>query len=159
LGNRKVLGVLGLLWNSFEAESDPKMQFGCIARNLMHYSGPIWDFACTSKASTMRPLQPTSKPYYCSPTVIMPYYLPGKALVGKREYGEAIAAFRKAIELEPAADYAHFGMAVALAVNGKSEEAGEACKKAIELEDIDYDCARMGCELFNKGKYDDAVAA
>ena len=37
LGNRMVLGALGLLQKFFRAESNPKMCFGCIAHDLKHY--------------------------------------------------------------------------------------------------------------------------
>jgi len=35
----KLYGFEGFSKKFFRAESDPKMQFGCIAHNLMHYSG------------------------------------------------------------------------------------------------------------------------
>ena len=39
LGNRMVLCALTLFKKFFQAESDPKMGFGCISQKLMHYSG------------------------------------------------------------------------------------------------------------------------
>lgn len=54
------------------------------------------------------------------------------------------------VELTPAVHCAFFGIAAAPAANGRSNAANEACKKAIKLEDIDYDRAPMGCKLFKQ---------
>jgi tetratricopeptide (TPR) repeat protein len=74
-------------------------------------------------------------------------------------YQEAVAYYRKAIELKPdyAAVYSNLGSA--LNHQRKPEEAVAAYRKAIEIQPIAYNYSNLGVALLNQGKYEEAVAA
>jgi tetratricopeptide (TPR) repeat protein len=77
----------------------------------------------------------------------------------KASYEEAIAAYRKAIELKPDLPKAHYNLGNALRKQGKLEGAIPAYRKAIELKS-DYAEAHtnLGLALAGKRRWDEAIA-
>ncbi|MFZ5917527.1 MAG: tetratricopeptide repeat protein [Chloroflexota bacterium] len=82
-------------------------------------------------------------------------------------YDEAVAAYRRAIELDPDFAYPHNGLGNVYADLGRREEAIEAYKKAISLPDVFGTPASAHALAWNGlgnvyrtlGRYDEAVAA
>jgi tetratricopeptide (TPR) repeat protein len=72
---------------------------------------------------------------------------------------EAIACYRKAIDIDPKHAWAHYNLGVALKAKGKVEEAIACFRKAIDL-DPKYALAHnnLGIALGNKGQLDEAIA-
>ncbi len=77
----------------------------------------------------------------------------------KKKRDEAIADFRKAIDLDPKSAMAHNRLGAALRAQGRLDEAIACCRKAIEL-DPKYVIAHanLGFTLERQGKLDDAIA-
>ena len=73
---------------------------------------------------------------------------------------EAIACYKKAIELDPKPASAHNNLGAALATKGRPDEAIACYKKAIEL-DPKYAAAHsnLGDQLRGKGQLDEAIAS
>jgi tetratricopeptide (TPR) repeat protein len=76
----------------------------------------------------------------------------------KRDYGAAIACFRRAIELDPKYTTAHYNLGIALYGKGQMDEAIASYRKAIAL-DRQYAWAHnnLGIALSEKGKVDEAI--
>src|SRR5262249_22072973 len=83
----------------------------------------------------------------------------GIALYDQGKLDEAVAAYRKAVELDPKRALAHKNLGAALARQGKRDEAVAEYRKAIEL-DPKYAHAHndLGAALAGQGKLDEAVA-
>lgn len=98
----------------------------------------------------------------------------GSDLVGQGRYEEAVAAFSKAIDIDPNNAKAHYNMPAAynhlglgLTKMGKHEEAVEAFRKAVSMDPksavsnnnlaIAYN--NLGLDLFKQGDYQKAVVA
>jgi superkiller protein 3 len=89
----------------------------------------------------------------------MAHYHLGLALHQQGKLEEAIACYRKAIELDPKYAPAHSYLGFALQAQGKLEEAIPCCRKAIEL-DPKLAPARnnLGIALNAQGKLEEAIA-
>jgi len=88
------------------------------------------------------------------------YYDTGLDFLGKKMYDEAIAAYQKAIELNPQYTNAYRYLGVAYRKKGMNDEAISAYKKAIEL-NPQYTEAHneLGIAYYNKKMYDEAISA
>ncbi len=88
------------------------------------------------------------------------YYNMGLALYYQGKLDEAIAAYQKAIEIDPDYADAYYNIGIALRKQGKLDEAIAAYQKAIEI-DPDYADAyyNIGIALRKQGKLDEAIAA
>jgi tetratricopeptide (TPR) repeat protein len=84
----------------------------------------------------------------------------GAALVIEGQAGEAIAACRRAIELDPRYPYPHYNLGLALHGQGRVEEAIVAYRRATEL-DPRYAVSHysLGVALQGKGRLEEAIAA
>jgi serine/threonine-protein kinase len=83
----------------------------------------------------------------------------GIAAYDQTKYGEAEAAFRKAIDVEPARAAAHYDLGNALLARQAYGEAGEALRKAIDLKpDFARAYCSLGRALVGQGKLAEADA-
>lgn len=86
----------------------------------------------------------------------------GDALMALAKYGEATAAYRKALELDPKTQRPRIGLARALALDGKAAEAVAEAKKATELDPKAGDAfAALGLALVVENpqtNWNDAIA-
>ena len=88
------------------------------------------------------------------------YFRLGVIFAERGELKKAIAAYRKAIELNPNYDCAYNNLGVALRRQGKLDDAIAAYRKAIELDPNDaFPYNNLGVALRRQGKLDDAIAA
>jgi Tfp pilus assembly protein PilF len=93
------------------------------------------------------------------PHQIAAHNLLGRALRSQKKYDEAIAEYRKAIQLDPNYELAYVNWGVALRQQGKYDEAIAKYRKAVELEAKDADAYNdWGNVLFDQMKYDAAIA-
>jgi superkiller protein 3 len=84
----------------------------------------------------------------------------GKALRKQGRLDEAIACFRKAIELEAKYAHAHHNLAFALARQGKHDEAAGYYKEAIALDPKSMPAHfNLGNALYHQRKLDEAIAS
>jgi superkiller protein 3 len=84
----------------------------------------------------------------------------GGALNAQKKPDEAIACFRKAIELDPKLANAYSNLGAVLAQQGKPDEAIACYRKATEVDPKHVNAySNLGSALANQGKLDDAVAA
>jgi tetratricopeptide (TPR) repeat protein len=83
----------------------------------------------------------------------------GGALVGRGQVEEAMAHFRKALEIKPDYTGAHYNLGKALAGRGQFDEAIAHYRKALEIEP-DYVEAHynLGNALANRGQVEEAIA-
>jgi tetratricopeptide (TPR) repeat protein len=87
------------------------------------------------------------------------FYL-GLVLDGGQKYGEAEAAYRKALGLQPAFVAAHVNLGVTLVHQGRPGEGEAACRRAVGLQPgLAEAHAALGCALDHQGKYREAEAA
>ncbi len=83
----------------------------------------------------------------------------GNALREKGQLDEAIACYKRAIELDPEFASAHSGLGLALLGKGQLDEAIACYKKAIELDPkLAAAHANLGWALSSKGKLGEAIA-
>ena len=61
----------------------------------------------------------------------------GNVLIDQKKLDEAIAGYRKAIEIDPKHAVAHYNLGLALREQKKLDEAIAAYRKAIEIDPID----------------------
>jgi len=82
----------------------------------------------------------------------------GTTLVDQQKTDEAIACYRRALELQPDYAIAHNNLGVAFKVQGKLEAAAACCRRALEL-NPDYAEAHnnLGNALKDQGNLDEAV--
>ena len=84
----------------------------------------------------------------------------GNALLAQQRYGEAEAAYRKAIDLRPNHAEAHNNLGNALRAQGKLREAESACRKAIDLRpDFAGACYNLGNALIAQQRPGEAETA
>ena len=83
----------------------------------------------------------------------------GTNLSGRGQFDEAIAQFRKALEIKPDYAEAHYNLGMALAGHGQVDEAIEHYRKALET-NPDYVEAHnnLGMVLAGRGQVDEAIA-
>ena len=88
------------------------------------------------------------------------YYDLGQDFLGKKMYDEAIAAYQKAIEINPEYATAYSNLGLAYRKKGMNDEAIGAYEKAIELNPQYTDAHNeLGIAYYNKKMYDEAIAA
>lgn len=88
------------------------------------------------------------------------YYNLGVTLYAQGKLDEAIAAFRKAIQIDPNYLNAHLNLGVTLYTQGKLDEAIAAYRKAIQIDPNFVDAHfNLGFTLYVQGKLDEAIAA
>jgi Flp pilus assembly protein TadD len=84
----------------------------------------------------------------------------GLTLLNQGKIGEAIAAFRKAIQLDPNDSIYHNNLGLALKNQGKIEEAIAAYRKAIQIDPNSANTHHnLGVALKKQGKIEEAIAA
>jgi Flp pilus assembly protein TadD len=77
----------------------------------------------------------------------------------KGKYQEAIAAFRRALQIDPNIAEAHIGLAIGLISNGSCEEAIDSCRRALELDPDSLEArCNMGLALASLGRLGEAAA-
>lgn len=90
----------------------------------------------------------------------MPHYKLGKMLAKEGEWEEAIASYRKAIEVEPNFADVYHSLGDALVEAGEKEEAIRVYQKAIEIEPNLWEVHhKLGNLLQEVGQFDEAVGA
>lgn len=89
------------------------------------------------------------------------YYEQGCTFTTQGRHGEAVAAYRKALQLNPDYPSAYNNMGISLAKQNKYDEAIAAYRKFIQLEPPDQALGyyNLGNALRNQGKIPDAIAA
>jgi tetratricopeptide (TPR) repeat protein len=87
------------------------------------------------------------------------HYNRGLNLVRRGQWDEAIACFKKAVELDPKYASAHDELGYALSQKGQWDEAIACYKQAIKLDPKDAMAhANLGVGLHRKGQWDEAIA-
>ena len=81
----------------------------------------------------MRPSPSTGRPWKSSPTFADAHYNLGNALAERGQIDEAIAHYRKALEIKPDFAEAHNNLASALTRRGRVDEAIAQYRKALEI--------------------------
>src|SRR5262249_20461040 len=83
----------------------------------------------------------------------------GNALSDQRRLDEAVAAYRKAIDLKPDLAEAHNNLGIALGEQKKPDEAVAAYRRAIQIR-RDYAEAHcnLGCALCDQGRFAEGLA-
>jgi tetratricopeptide (TPR) repeat protein/serine/threonine protein kinase len=77
----------------------------------------------------------------------------------RRDYDGAIAAFRKASDLDPSLADAHFQLGVTFQRQGKLDQAVAAWKKTVELDPMDRVAhSQLAVTLHTQGKLEEAIA-
>ena len=94
-----------------------------------------------------------------SPEAWQQAFIAGYRAYEREEYDEAIAAYRKALELRPDDSVIPFSLGVALRGNGQYEEAIAAFRKSLEVRPDDSGTLHgLGMTLFDNGQYEEAIA-
>jgi Flp pilus assembly protein TadD len=84
----------------------------------------------------------------------------GIALAGLGRLDEAIAAFRRAIQITPQSPEAHNNLGNALRERGRFDEAVAACRRALELKpEFPEALVNLGASLAAQGQLEKAIAA
>ncbi len=106
-------------------------------------------------------------PFFCFVFLLLPFFCfyaaahsnLGNALWQQGKLAEAVACYRRAVELDPDFATAHSNLGVALNEQGKLSEAAASCTRAVEL-NPNYAQAHnnLGNVLRGQGKLDEAVA-
>ena len=101
----------------------------------------------------------TGRPWKSSPTTRRPTTTSGMALAGRGQVDEAIAHYRKALEIKPDYAEAHNNLGNALAGRGQVDEAIAHYRKALKIKP-DYAEAHnnLGIALAGRGQVDEAIA-
>ena len=95
----------------------------------------------------------------CSSQNPLAYTSLGNALAGRRRVDEAIAQYRKALEIEPDHAGAHTNLGNALAGRGELDEAIAHYRKALEIEPDHVEAHNnLGNALSNHGEVEAAIA-
>ena len=95
----------------------------------------------------------------CSSQNPLAYTSLGNALAGRRRVDEAIAQYRKALEIEPGHAGAHTNLGNALAGRGELDEAMAHYRKALEIEPDHVEAHNdLGNALSNHGEVEAAIA-
>lgn len=88
------------------------------------------------------------------------YLTQGNRLYYRGDYDGAIAAYRKALKIDPKYAVAHYDIGLALDAQGKKTEAIAAYRRAIRFDPKDADAHyALGLTLSDVGKLDEAIAA
>jgi Flp pilus assembly protein TadD len=94
----------------------------------------------------------------CTSRNIVAHYNLGVALAKRGRIDEAMAHFRKALEVDPDYTGAHNNLGIALADCGRIDEAAEHFRKALEIEpDYAEVHANLGNVLARRGRTNDAI--
>lgn len=92
------------------------------------------------------------------PGASIAFNLYGNALAAQNKFKDAVAAFKKAIEIDPTVAEMHFNMGILLTNQNRAEEAANAYRKAVrlkpELTDAHYN---LGFALQSVGKFAQAA--
>ena len=117
-----------------------------------------WASSWPTADSSTRPSPITARPWKSSPTTRAHINL-GIALAARGQFDEAIAHYRKALEIKPDYAEAHDNLGLALAGRGQVDEAIAHYRKALEIEP-DYADAHynLGIALADRGQIDEAIA-
>jgi len=92
------------------------------------------------------------------PSTFILYNVLGVSLEGQRKFEEAVAIYRKALELEPRIAEIHFNLGVVLGHLGRVEEAIASYRKALGLKpDLTVAYFNLGVVLQEQGKFEEAV--
>jgi tetratricopeptide (TPR) repeat protein len=83
----------------------------------------------------------------------------GNTLVAQRRWDEAVAAYRKAIQLQPDHAEAYRNLGAALDAQNKPGEARAAYRKAIDRQTDCTEACNLGNTLAAQGRWDEAAAA
>ncbi len=103
----------------------------------------------------------SSSPYPMSPNAPTEFGELGMAFWWAKEYTTAVAACRKALEIDPRNARAYSYMGMAFKEMGERDAALEAFRKAVQLnpDDLIWTHVNMGAVLMEKGDPDGAIAA
>jgi protein O-mannosyl-transferase len=94
-----------------------------------------------------------------NPGCWMAHYNLGIALNDRGQTDEAIAHYRRAIELRPSYAEAHYNLGRLLAQNGQLDDAVTHYEKALEINPADAEAQNnLGVTLFARGRVDEAIA-
>jgi superkiller protein 3 len=119
------------------------------------YSGKNYDEAITRFKSAIEkiPVPPPAK------TADVIWANLAMTYDAKKEYGESEAAYKKAIEFNPAESAYHVNLSLAQLASGKTEESQASIVKAAELNPANAGMAyyNMGATLINRNKPKEAI--
>lgn len=94
------------------------------------------------------------------PNVLIAHNLLGVALEGQGKFEEAVACYRKTLQIDPRLAEIHFNLGVALANLGKSDEAIASYKRAIALKpNLAVAHFNLGIALQSQGRLEEAIAS
>jgi protein O-mannosyl-transferase len=94
-----------------------------------------------------------------NPGCWMAHYNLGIALNDRGQTDEAMAHYRRAIELRPSYAEAHYNLGRLLAQNGQLDDAVTHYEKALEINPADAEAQNnLGVTLFARGRVDEAIA-
>jgi len=92
------------------------------------------------------------------PKAFVLYNLYGNTLAGQNKFPEAVAAFRKALDIDPSVGELHFNLGILLTNLNRTDEAITSYKKAVNLKpnltDAHYN---LGTALQSQNKFDQAA--
>jgi hypothetical protein len=95
----------------------------------------------------------------CTSRNLTAHYNLGLALAGREQFAEAIAHFRRVLEIKPNYADAHNNLGRALALRGEVDEAMVHYRKALEIRpDFDLAHNNLGVVLADRGQFDEAIA-
>ena len=95
----------------------------------------------------------------CTPPSTLAHYNLGLALAGRGRIGEAIAHFRKALEIPPESAAVHNNLGLALAARGRIGEATAHYQRALEIQPDNADAHNnLGAVLSGRGRIGEAIA-
>jgi len=95
-----------------------------------------------------------------NPGAVMAWLNLGDLLARRQDHAGAIAAFQRALELEPENPHAHNDIGCALIVLGRADEALAWLRRAAELDPAGKDGpSNLGLALSTLGRHDEAVAS
>jgi protein O-mannosyl-transferase len=95
----------------------------------------------------------------CTPGISIAHNGLGLAFLAKDKNEEAIAQYRKALEINPIYPKAWDGLGIALIATGKTEEAIVQFHKALKINpDFAEAWNNLGVALFKKGEHEEAIA-
>ncbi len=115
---------------------------------------------CSTRRSWTRPSPATARPSNSTRNTPSPTTTSARVLRDQKKLDEAIAAYRKAIELDPKYANAHINLGNALRNQGKLDEAIACFRKAIELDPKSAIAHNnLGLALRDQGKLDEAIAS
>jgi tetratricopeptide (TPR) repeat protein len=159
--------TVGLIAVALTAHERPERALEILNKALWQYPGDFWlHFTAAGAADECEPRRADDEVHHLQvalalrPQNVILLNNLGTALNDLDKPEEAIASYRRAIEIDPKDPNAPYNMGFALEKQGKLDEAIDSYRKALELNPLgDRAYHQLGHALRNQGKLEEAIAS